>query len=311
MLNRFFRLNNIAIAITSVIAIAFFMFIGGCQQRHQSDLKIKFHEQYQLESQPQVDDIVRVNLSYGLKDTVLFNSSSLIVPMEFPIIDNAFSGDLYDGLTTMSRGDSVTITVVADSFFIVSAGLSRIPPFVTTGEDFYYHVKLLDFYDRITYDSLTQVRKDEKLAEEMVAIDNFLATLESDYDILPSGLIKVLEKSGNGNLPDSGDMCQVYIEVRKLMGDTMFSNFGKLAFDIEFGKKFDNPGFMEGLGLMREGEISRLIIPSPIGVGENGYDGVSGYTTLDYTVYFIKIRPLEVVKRERQERAEQKRRIKN
>lgn len=260
-------------------------------------------------SYPVEGDIVTVNLSYGLGDTTLFDSKSLQVPMEFPLLKSAFSGDLYEGLTFMHKGDSAIISVVADSFFIKSAQLKSLPDFVTPGEVLTYHVKLLNFVDRTAYERVKEERKLLKQEEEQSKITHYLDQLETNYYKTSSGLIYFIEKEGWGKRPDTSEMCQVFLEVSILEGDTLFSNFNSDAFDVEFGKVFDNVGFMEGLGLMKEGETARFIVPSKIGVGSDGYDGVPGFTTLDYTVHFVQIRPLEVVQAERVKRKEAKKRL--
>lgn len=309
-----FRLSNVfTIAVNVVTAIVFFVALAGCHDDNcsRSSANMIFHERGGFSVYPQVTDVVSVNLSYGLEDSILFNSSTLDVPMEFPMLNPTFSGDLYEGLRCMSIGDSATIEVVADSFFIITAGLSGLPPFVTSGEAFFYHIKLLDFQSRSAFDSLMLERNKNRHAEEKKVIYEYLENFVPNYEAFPSGLIKILTNSGSGSRPDTGDMCQVFFEVRILSGDTLYSNYETNAFDIEFGKDFDNEGFMEALGSMQEGEISRFIVPSIIGVGENGYDGVAGFTTLDYTLNFVKIRPLEVVKEERKKRAEAKRKKKS
>jgi FKBP-type peptidyl-prolyl cis-trans isomerase len=59
---------------------------------------------------------------------------------------------------------------------------------------------------------------------------------------------------------------------------------------------------MEGLGMMHEGDKALLIVPSEIGVGPGGKDGVPGFTTITYEVKLDKIKTLEQVKKDRAER---------
>jgi FKBP-type peptidyl-prolyl cis-trans isomerase len=255
---------------------------------------------------PVENEIVAVNLQYGLTDTILFDSKSLGIPMEFPLLKPMFRGDLYQGLQQLGSGDSATITVIADSFFLKTAALNAIPKFVEAGEPLFYHVKLINHQSRTEYDSVQKFKAKEHQRNEQFRIIEYLSDNQLNIQPDSSGLVFIPIHGGIGKLPDTGDMCQVFLEVRILEGDTMYSNFGDEAFDIEFGKKFDNAGFMLGLGKMKEGSTARFFVPSTIGVGVNGYDGVPGFTTLDYTVKFVQIRPLVVVQAERRKKSEEK-----
>lgn len=284
--------------------IVFFVACSNPQGTPGEEMNMVVHFRGHDTTRPHETDIVAVNLVYGLSDTVLFDSRQISTPMEFPLLSPLFKGDLYAGLARMGAGDSVTFTVVADSFFLKTAQLPILPAFVTAGEHFFYHVKLLSHLKRTAYDSVLLVRNNARQMAESIVIQNYL--LENHLNLKPnsSGLVFIPIRAGHGRLPDTGDMCQVFLEVRILGGDTLFSNYQDDPFDIEFGKAFDNEGFMEGLSLMREGSSARFLVPSVIGVGTDGYDGVDGFTTLDYTVDFVQIRPLEIVQKQRNIRAE-------
>jgi len=286
--------------------VTIFLFVS-CSSHPNHDLTIEVVDHGGSDtSRPREHDIVRVSLSYGLEDTLLFDSRTLDVPMEFPLLKPAFRGDLYQGIRQLGKGDSAIITVVADSFFIKSAGMATLPSFVEPGEKLTYHIRLEDFMSREAYDSLLEIRTIARQREEKLEMIDYLIRNKLDTTATSSGLIVIPEVVGKGSVPDTGDMCQVYFEVRILGGDTLFSNFKADPFDIEFGKEFDNKGFMEGLGMLTEGSTARFVVPSWIGVGTNGYDGVPGFTTLDYMVHFVQIRPLEVVQAERKRRKELK-----
>ncbi len=292
----------------AALAVTIFLLVS-CGSPHRQGLNMVIVEQGSDTCRPRENDIVRVVLSYGLADTLLFDSRSLDVPMEFPLLKPAFRGDLYQGLRHLGKGDSAVITVVADSFFIKSAGFPTLPSFVNPGELLTYYLRLEDFMSRSAYDSLLEVRTAARQREEKLNMINYLTQHNLDTTATASGLVVIPEIVGRGRLPDTGDMCQVYFEVRILGGDTLFSNFSSDPFDIEYGKEFDNVGFMEGLGLLTEGSTARLVVPSRIGVGAGGYDGVPGFTTLDYTVQFVQIRPLEVVQAERIRKKELKKQM--
>jgi len=262
-----------------------------------------YYKVYSRSGKPVVvtdSDWMKVNIDYRLADTVIFSSKGLNEEFIFPMIKPIFKGDLYDGMKLMAEGDSMTFAVVADSFFIVTAKMKELPDFVEPGEPMYFDVKLLKRYTNQEYQEEVESKKAEELKKESEKLESYLE--ENHISIQPSssGLIFIPLKEGYGKIPDTGEMCQVYLNVKILDGDTLYDNFNGDPIDVEFGKSFDTEGFMEGLGMIRVGGKARLIVPSPIGVGENGKETVPGFSTLIYEVQLAKIRTVEAVRKERE-----------
>ncbi len=255
-------------------------------------------------------EIVTVDLTYRLDDTVLFSSSSLGEPMKFPVIKPMFKGDLYDALTLMGSGDSLTVAVVADSFYLKTANLPELPKFVEPGSYLYYDVKLLSHISNYDYQvELEKIRKEDERKEKII-LQNYLVNNDINTAPTASGLFFIPIEKGRGNKPDTGDMCQVFLSVKQLDGIELFTNFGERALDVDYGKNFDTKGFMEGLGMLQVGGKARLIVPSWIGVGSTGREVVPPYTTLIYEVKLEAIRSLEEVQKDR-ERYKKEKEIEN
>jgi FKBP-type peptidyl-prolyl cis-trans isomerase len=243
-------------------------------------------------------------MDYRLEDTILFSSKNMGEPLRFPMIKPMFEGDLYDGLSLMGVGDSMTFAVVADSFFFKTAFLKELPPHVKPGSPLYYDVKLLQVLTEEEHQVEVQKEGDKKLKQEMDVLYQYLEENEIKTEPTASGLYFIELEKGKGKKPVAGDMCSVFLTVKQLDGKELYTNFDGDPLDVEFGKEFDTDGFMEGLGLMREGGKALLIVPSEIGVGPGGKDGVPSFTTITYEVKLDKIKTLEQVKKER---AQQKR----
>lgn len=246
-------------------------------------------------------EMVTVNLSYRLEDSVIFNSNTLIEPMKFPVIKPMFQGDLYDALTLMGTGDSITVCIVADSFFLKTANLSKLPDYVEAGSNLYYDIKLLRHISNTDFQ--TEMTKKRQLdgRKEKATLQNYLNTNKITTDPTTSGLYFISIKEGRGQKPDTGSMCQVFLSVKQLNGEELYSNFGDRALDIEYGKSFDTKGFMEGLGMLKPGGLAQFIVPSWIGVGSMGMETVAPFTTLIYDVKLEAIRTLDEVKKDREE----------
>lgn len=229
-------------------------------------------------------EVVTANMAYRLGDSVLFNSNMLDTDMTFPVAKPMFKGDIYDALKLMGTGDSITVAVVADSFYLKTANLSELPEFVVPGSYIYYDIKLLkhvsnDVFQKELAENLKKLASDEK-----ILLKNFLIKNEINVKPTASGLYFIPINNGTGNTPDSGDVCQVSLSVKQLDGLELFSNFGTEPLDVIYGRQFDTKGFMEGLGMLKIGGIAQFIVPSWIGFGESGMQMVPPYTTLIYDV---------------------------
>jgi FKBP-type peptidyl-prolyl cis-trans isomerase len=266
----------------------------------------KFHEESSDTNHPKLTDYVSINMKYGLLDTVLFDSKGFDTELQFPLIESMFKGDLFEALKLMSPGDSMSFVIVADSFYLKTINMSEIPDFVTAGELIYYDIRLAEIQ------TVKERQKDlkkihgQKHKEE---ISNLLAYIrENKIETAPtaSGFYYIESKKGKGPKADTGDICSVYLTVTELNGTQLFTNFNGEPLGIEFGKEFDTEGFMLGLAMMRKGGKAKFIVPSSIGVGIYGTQGVDGFTTLIYEVELKDITPYAVIAKRNKE--EEKRR---
>lgn len=271
-------------------------------EKGENEVKYKVHISSDDTIHPKLTDWVTVNMDYRLEDTVLFSSANLDKPLMFSIIEPMFKGDLYDGLKMMSVGDSMTFAVVADSFFFKTAFAKKLPDFVEAGSPLFYDVKLTQLLTdeefKLEMESEKQILKDK----EQQILNAYLKENNIKTQPLESGLYFIPVKEGKGSKPDTGDMCRIYLEVKEINGDVLFSNFDGTPIDAEFGKQFDTEGLMQGLGMLRPGGRAKLIVPSSIGVGETGKEMVESFTTILYDVELIEIKTVTEVKQERRER---------
>ncbi len=274
------------------------------QVHHKGNNKIVWHD----------SDWVTVRMDYRLEDTILYSSKNNGDSLTFAMMPPEFEGDIYEGLKLMGVGDSFTFAVVADSFFLKTARMAKLPPFVKPGSPMYFDIKLLSHYTEDQYDTIIEQRKREARQKEIELLDNYLKENHITAKPTESGLYYIPVEKGSGRKPQKGEMCRIFLEVKQLDGTLVFSNFGKDPIDVEYGKNFDTEGLQEGLGMMREGEKATLIVPSPIGVGAKSRGVVPPFTTIVYTVKLDKLRTVEEVQKERAEkkkrRDEERRKLK-
>ncbi|MCP4911129.1 MAG: hypothetical protein GY907_10535 [Bacteroidetes bacterium] len=237
-------------------------------------------------------EIVTIRLKYRLNDSIIFNSDDIEDgSMVFPITKPIFEGDLYEALTLMGTGDSISIGVVADSFFLKSAAMQKLPEYVTPGSIMYYDIKLLDHKTSSEWQKEADKKSLQMAKQEMATLQIYLNNNKIYTDPTVNGLYFLEEKKGRGSTADTGDICQVYLSVKVLGSDNiLFSNFNDKPLDFEFGQDFDTKGFREGIGLMKPGGKARFIVPSWIGISSEGQGIIDPFTTLEYEVELISIR---------------------
>lgn len=299
-------MKNIIISITAVIMIAAVIF--SCSNGNLSGYKTadngtlyKVHYLGNDSTKAIENEIVEIQMSYRLGDSVIFNTADTEEQiMVFPVAKPLFRGDLYNALTLMGNGDSISFAVVADSFYLKTAALKKLPESVTPGSYMYYDLKLLRHISPEQWQLEMQQKRLEESRLEKVTLQNYLNDNKIYTDPTETGLYFISQKKGRGARPDTGDMCQVRLSVRELTNDEiLYSNFGERPLDIEYGKGFDTEGFREGLGMLQPGGKATLIVPSWIGVGTTGREVVAPFTTLIYEVELMAIRSLEEVKKDR------------
>ena len=271
-------------------------------EKGENNLYYKVHYRGNETRHPELNDFVVVEMDYGLDDTVLFSSQNLDKPLRFIMLDPMFQGDVYEGLKLMSIGDSMSFAVVVDSFYIKTAKFKKVPDFIVPGSPMYYNIKLTNILSEEEFKLELEKERDSLKNLEQETIANYINANNITVQPKESGLYFIPIKEGSGKKPDTGDMCQVVMEVKQIDGKLLFNNLDTRPIDVEFGKNFDTKGFMEGLGMLRVGGKAQLIVPSQIGVGVSGRELVPPFTTIVYELELQKIKTVAEVRKERAER---------
>lgn len=102
-----------------------------------------------------------------------------------------------------------------------------------------------------------------------------------------SGMYFIDSLVGSGLAPVTGDSLWVHF-TGKFLNETVFQSTLEgppFIFQIGIGSVLD--GFDEGVSYMKRGGKARLIVPSWLAYGANGYYSIPGYTTLIYDVQLM------------------------
>lgn len=304
--NLFLRLGLLA-AMMVVLAMACSRSTYSGYDKTDSGIYIKYHQKGEEGAKPQINDVVAVSMIYELSDTVLFHSDSLTEPLRFPVIEPTFQGDLYAALSLMNIGDSISIVFPADSFYVATAGLETLPEFVQAGEPMYFHVKLNSFQTEAELLAEQHMMLEQMKTLEQNTLGAFIEENQSKIIQKPSGLILLEEKAGKGSFPNQGDVLKLNFSVGTIDGQMLFSTFDRNEpMDVTFGEQFDTPGFDEGIGYIKKGGRSKLIVPSNLAFDSMGRGQiVAPYTTLVYDIEVLNIRSKEEVARENEQKVKE------
>ncbi len=146
-----------------------------------------------------------------------------------------------------------------------------------------YSVGSISSYSTLVFDlELIEVYGEEKEIEDrnQYLLDNNIETLPTE-----SGLYYIETLTGTGEIPDTNDVVEIGYEGKYLDG----TSFDSDTITYTHGTNQLIQGLEEGIGYMRAGGKSSLIIPSELAHGPVGSNTIPGYTTLIFDIEIISI----------------------
>ena len=140
---------------------------------------------------------------------------------------------------------------------------------------------------------LTQCNPGKKWEkEEKMMIENYIGTLGDTVAVhKPSGLYYIELTPGIGAMPVTNDTVSIRYKGMFLDGQVFGSNLeDSTDYSFIVGAYQVIDGMDEGIRYMKEGGISRLLIPSNLAYGSAGYGFIPGYTPLLFQIQLRKVR---------------------
>lgn len=262
----------------------------------KSGLAYKMIRQTKSAQKPAMSDVLTLNLSYALYkggkgDSVMFDSRK--IPQQelmVQLMPSAYAGDLMEGLSMLANGDSASFITRADSFFLKTAGVPKLPPGIKTGDKLVFQVGLTK------YATLAQLQAEQAAtdsiakAEEAVNREKYLAENKITEKPSESGLIIQIEQEGTGSKPQTGQKVTVHYTGYLLNGSKFDSSVGRgEPFTFTIGQGQVIKGWDEGVAQLKTGTKAKLIIPSSIGYGAQGAGAnIPPFSTLIFEVELLK-----------------------
>lgn len=287
--------NFIKLCLLLIFPIA----IAGCggsgYKKTSSGLEYRIHTNVKDAVKAEIGDMLTVILVYKTdKDSVLLDSRKNPNPFRIPLSKPEYPGDIYEGFSLLSVGDSATFLILADSFFITTAKAS-LPPFITAGSKLKFEVKLLSVQKKDDYEKEQKEMMEKQMKEMQLAKDKEIADLQKYIDdnkikVKPTenGLYYIELKQGKGPLAAKGQKVKVQY-TGMLIDGTVFDSSDKHGQPFEFtlGNGEVIPGWDEGIAKMKIGGKAKFIVPSSLAYGTKAMGNIPAFSTLIFEVELV------------------------
>lgn len=236
---------------------------------------------------PKVGDFVTVIMTYGKKDSIVFDSRTIPQEMIIPMTEPMFKGDIYAGIEMMHIGDSASFIMPADSVFKKLFRMQQAPPEFANDPFMYFTVKLLNIQSQEEVDRAQQEKMASMQEAENVLLAEYIAANFPDAQPTDDGMYVIVETPGKGPNPVAGQTVTAHYTGKFLDGTVFDSSVERgQPFEFVLGQGQVIPGWDKGFAMMNKGEKATLVIPSLLAYGP-GRQGIPPFSTLVFDVELI------------------------
>jgi FKBP-type peptidyl-prolyl cis-trans isomerase len=226
-----------------------------------------------------IGDHVEMHITTHVKtnsgvDSVLFDSRRINnnQPVPFQLQPPQFNGDLAEGFTMMTAGDSAVFRVPVDSMQKNSP--QPLPEWMPKGAKIQYEIKL------VSVKTQEQMQKDQqehegkqKATDDKLLQEYFKKNNIKDVKKTASGLYYKITAPGTGEFPKNGQNVTVNYTGKTTDGNAFDSNVDPKfqhvqPFSFPLGQGRVIKGWDEGVALIKKGGKATLYIPSGLAYGE-------------------------------------------
>ena len=238
-----------------------------------------------------LDDVVTLNLKYSTsKDSLVFDSWKMGKPIQLKIAKASFKGDLMDGLTLLTVGDSASFLINADSLFTKTFGAPR-PAFIDSSSFLSFTVKVISTTTDAALKAEELKAEKENAMKENEVIAKYIADKQMTPSKSSSGLMYVISEPGTGEQAQAGKTVKVHYTGRLLDGTKFDSSLDRNEpIEFKLGQGMVIKGWDEGIALLKVGGKALLIIPSDLAYGSRGAGGViPPFSPLTFEVELVSV----------------------
>jgi FKBP-type peptidyl-prolyl cis-trans isomerase len=248
------------------------------------------------QTHPEKGDVLLLSVNYRTqKDSVFFDSKHNAWMGYFVAVNPAADRRCFKSyLTDMNEGDSMVFLMQPDAFFKELFD-SETPYFSKKDSIVKAEVKLVAIMDSSDMDLYKQgrmVELKENTINEAAQILNYAKSQWKDFDSIPEAILFRKNRTTNDSAITEGKQVSLRYTGYFLDG-RMFDNARSVkTFDFTYGSQQQLlPGLQMALGVMRKGEIAKIILPSQLAYGELGSGNiVPPYSPLLYEIEIVDVK---------------------
>ncbi|MHC1707627.1 MAG: FKBP-type peptidyl-prolyl cis-trans isomerase [Bacteroidales bacterium] len=296
------RISSVAIGLFTAVFITICSFSAFAQEKPwsktQSGLKYIFHKSVPNARKPAIGDVVEVRMIYKTSaDSILFDYRKIDQPFIHVLEPSVFKADFNEALSLMGSGDSATFLIKADSFYLKTLRMDKLPAFIKKGSEMTFNIKL----NKVT-------PNEEYMKEQMALVDNMRSKAEEsrkkESELLnrylefnkiatvptETGLHFISEREGNGPQPAKGNIAVIDYTAHILDGKEFESTAKTAPLEFKMGAHTVIKGLEEAVGMMKKGGKAKVIIPSYLAYNGNEVGSIPPFSTLIYDIELIDVK---------------------
>lgn len=279
-------------SVVSIVFISSLLMACNRVEVSENGLKYQFHENKEGKK-GKIGDVVSFHFKLSTSaDSVLRDTYKEGQPMQMLLQVPPFKGSFEEGLAMVSKGDSATFFVSADSLF--NKAMQPLPPYIKKGSDLKFTVKVLNVQNEQEFQKEVLANKTKQLDTDKKIIAAFAAKNGLKPVATASGLNYIVKQAGAGENITAGSTVKVLYTGKTLDGkvfDSTEKQGGKPA-EFQIGVGMVIPGWDEGILTMKKGGKSTFLIPSGLAYGEPGapQGGIAPNSVLMFDVEVVDVK---------------------
>ncbi len=279
-----------AVAFIAVILVAFSSCSSGEKEfkKHPSGLYYRFLEMNPEGKTPKTGDILVLSTRITTKDNLVVDQSSFY---RMQLSNPMFQGDFYTGLALLQVGDSICFKLDAENFFQKNRKRD-LPVEFKAGDPVYVYVRLKNILDSKDLESERENSYHTDFEQEMSLLKNYIELTNTTVKPTASGLYYIEKKKGTGKKAEPGKTVVVHYTGTTVDGRVFDSSLQRgTPLNFVLGRGQVIKGWDEGLQFMKAGGEGRLIIPSTLAYGKEGYSNlILPYSTLIFEIELLEVK---------------------
>lgn len=255
-------------------------------KKTESGIEYKKHTTVENARQTQDGDVVLIQFSMGIKDSLLQEETPEFAMLVSP---ETLSPVLFEVFTLLNEGDSMTAIIDPIGFY---GDANQIPPIFKENDKLYFNVKLNKASTQEEYEAEQTAKSAVRFEEETTILQDYMKQNNLKGETTESGLIIITVKEGKGEKPEIGKTVVVNYTGYLLDGTKFDSSFDhNEPFEFPIGQGRVIRGWDEGIATLKVGGKAKLLIPSSLAYGDRAMgDVIPANSPLIFDVELVKIK---------------------